>query len=94
MPNPNTPGAAVPRLAPLSFYSCNTEQTPLFSVNAGVPLLDALQEASNFLAGARAAAYSADEEGTGMAYSAAYLIHMAKAVIDAAIAGLDEGKQS
>lgn len=56
----------------------------LFSVRDGVPTEDALNQASTFLAAARTAAYEADENAD-LGYAAAYLIEMAKHLVDSAI---------
>ena len=70
----------------VAFFSCNPAQTNLFSVCPGVPATDALNMASSFLDVARDAAYGATDDGSGNSgCAAAYLIAMAKAVIDAVI---------
>lgn len=71
------------------FFSCNPQGTALFSVRPGVSSIDALQLASCFLTSARDAAYGATEHtDSSDVFAAAYLIDMAQAVVDAAIAGM------
>lgn len=78
----------VASVAQIRFHSCNAEQATLFSVNSGVPVTAALADASDFLACALDIAYSAEERGATFIYATAYLIEMAKAVVDAALAGM------
>lgn len=83
---PTTSGTSSPRrvTAQHPFFSCCPNGTALFSVRPDVSLDDALDLASCFLASARDAAYEvADASGGSSAFSAAYLIEMAKAVVDA-----------
>lgn len=64
------------------FLNCSDQ--PLFRVNRGVPLAEALAQASNFLFLAKAfaidAAYATDTDRH--AWAAHYLASMSKAVID------------
>jgi hypothetical protein len=82
-------GAAAPvrktQLYP--FFSCNPARDALFAVREGVPALDALQQASCFLEAARDAAYSSasSDEPLNAMWATAYLVDVAKAVVDAAI---------
>ena len=67
----------------LSFFPCNRAQVNLFSVQAGVPVVDALETASAFLGVALdAVRKAADSSDFNSANAADYLITMAKAVID------------
>lgn len=71
------------------FFSCNPQGTALFSVRPGVSSIDALQIASCFLTSARDAAYSATAHtDSSDVFATAYLVEMAKSVVDAAIAGM------
>ncbi len=82
----NTQGTTVP----VSFFSCNSDQTNLFSVQPGVPVLNALQMASTFLSVAHGSACQADEScADNSGNAAAYLVTMAKAVIDSIIKGVE-----
>ena len=75
---------------PVSFFSCNSDQTNLFSVQAGVPVLNALQMASTFLDVARDSAYQAGVScDDNSANAAAHLVTMAKAVIDSVIESIE-----
>ena len=64
------------------FYEYSSSQKPLFSVMPGVPANGALEAASCFLAAARDCAYSGEQ---GITSAAAYLIEMAKAVVDSLV---------
>lgn len=72
------------------FFSCNSSQTPLFSVNTGVPAEDALAMVSCFLDDALTAMNQAEEVN----FAAHRLMTMAKAVLDATIQGIPESGQS
>ena len=72
------------------FFSCNSSQTPLFSVNTGVPAEDALAMVSCFLDDALTAMNQAEEVN----FAAHRLVTMAKAVLDATIQGIPESGQS
>ena len=71
-----------------AFFSCNPAQERLFSVRPGIPAEDALITASNFLDVARTCAYEGTET-ENLSSAAAYLIEMAKAVIDALAIGTE-----
>ncbi len=79
-----TPGLTTPTrvTSPLPFFPCNPSGDRLFSVRADVPLPDALEQASCLLAVARDATYQVAESLGSAAYGPAYLIEMAKAVVD------------
>jgi hypothetical protein len=70
------------------FFSCGEEGVSIFAVRAGVSSSDALEQASCFLATALAATYDVAELN-GAAYSPAYIIEMAKAIIDSVRRTLD-----
>lgn len=68
-----------------SFFTCASGRLlePIFSVREGIPIEDAMNLASCFLDVARDSAYeSADGKSSHQAHSAAYLIEMAKGIID------------
>lgn len=67
------------------FFPCNARQDPLFSVREGVPMGDALEQASCFLDSAQAIAYKTDEASTDLFHAAGYLIELAKGVVDATV---------
>jgi len=72
--------------AALDFFSCSPGQQNLFTVRSGVSTEAALSTASCFLDLARDCAF----EGEGnLSNAAAYLIEMAKAVIDSLVDGVD-----
>lgn len=75
------------------FLPCNHHQDMLFSVRAGVPVGDALEMASCFLAAAQdIAADAAQAVDGGRMWGAYYLIAMAKAAVDASVdAAIKEG---
>lgn len=66
------------------FFPSGIGDGKLFDVREGVPIPDALNQASCFLASAKTAAYEADENAD-FGYAAAYLIELAKALVDSAI---------
>lgn len=74
--------------ASFPFFSCNPAQTPLFSVNPGVPAEDALQMVQCFLDDALVA-MNQDEE---VNFAAQRLVMLAKAVLDATVNGLPESE--
>ena len=74
--------------ASFPFFSCNTDQTPLFSVNSGVPVENALEMVQCFLDDALVA-MSQDEE---VNFAAQRLVTLAKAVLDATVNGLPENQ--
>lgn len=72
------------------FFSANPQGDLLFSVRADIPATDALEQASCFLSAARSAVYEAAEGSARESmYGAAYLVDMAKAIVDSAILSLD-----
>lgn len=75
------------------FFSCNPAGDELFSVRPGMPVFDALEQASCFMAAARDATYqAADLVQSDSVSGAAYLIEMAKAVLDSAISAINQEK--
>lgn len=77
------------------FFSCNIRDDLLFSVRAGIPANDALEQASSFLAAAGSTVYQvAEKVGGESAYAAGYLVEMAKAIVDAAIIAIAEERNS
>jgi len=83
----SSPAAATPKrqTAGYPFFSCNTRQDKLFSVREGIPLEGALEQASLFLESAQAIAGIAEDVTPSVVYGAAYLIEMAKAIVDATV---------
>lgn len=61
-----------------------------FSVRENIPIEGLLEQASCLLASAKAAAYESDGKGGELSYASAYLLEMAKALVDAATSGLPE----
>ena len=78
----NQPGAT----DATGFYEYSSSQAKLFSVLPGVPADGALEAASCFLDVARDCAYSGEGNFSN---AAAYLIEMAKAVVDSLVSGTD-----
>ena len=68
------------------FYEYSSSQAKLFAVRAGVPADGALEAASNFLDVARDCAYQCEGNFSN---AAAYLIEMAKAVVDSLVRGTE-----
>lgn len=66
-----------------------TGTASLFTVQAGLPIVDALEQASNLLECVRSLSLTvATEMGNGgEAFAAQYLAEMAKALIDACVSG-------
>ena len=73
----------------LPFFPFNADGNPMFAVQKGVPLRDALEQASSFLSIASTAARDAgvknDDE---TAFTAAYLVDMSNALVNAVIASM------
>ncbi|MFA7243509.1 MAG: DUF3077 domain-containing protein [Sulfuricellaceae bacterium] len=67
------------------FFSCSPRKDKLFSVREGIPLEGALEQVSLFLDSAQAIAGIAEDVTPAVVYGAAYLIEMAKAVVDATV---------
>ena len=78
----NQPGAT----DATGFYEYSSSQAKLFSVLPGVPADGALEAASNFLDVARDCVYQCEGNFSN---AAAYLIEMAKAVVDSLVRGTD-----
>ncbi|MFA7241917.1 MAG: DUF3077 domain-containing protein [Sulfuricellaceae bacterium] len=83
----STPATTTPKCktADYPFFSCNTRKDKLFSVREGIPLEGALEQASLFLDSAQAITSNADDAVPEMIFGAAYLIELAKAVVDAIV---------
>jgi hypothetical protein len=72
------------------FFTCNANQDALFSVNAGLPADEALEQAACFLASALSVMNEAnvyDDSSSG--FAALYLVEMAQAVVNSAISKID-----
>lgn len=74
----------------------NPEPGTLFAVRPGVPMVAAMECASNILAAALGSATLAaqdyDGERSDALWSAVYLLEMAKALLDGTISGVIEAK--
>ena len=66
------------------FYRINAAGDLLFEVRSGIPVLDAMEMASCYMASARDVASMAMENPSGIA-GAYYLIELAKATLDSVI---------
>jgi len=90
-------GAPAPKrtTAKHPFFPCNPCGDLLFSVRADVPVSDALEQASCFLAAAKTAVYEAagDTQNENF-FGAAYLVEMSKAIVDAAILSINKEKRN
>lgn len=74
------------------FHSCTAEGDDLLAICEGVPLEQALERASSFLESAKGILCGAAEGGdSASVYGAAYLVDMAKAVVDSAAQSLQKG---
>lgn len=77
--------------AKIPFFSCG-DGAELFAVQAGIPSQKALDEASCFLSVARSIAYAtAEKKDPNTVYAIAYLLEMAKALVDAVEVSGDSG---
>lgn len=79
-----------PVTASHGFHSIS--ESPLFSVNPGMPLADALEHASNLMECVERLTLIIGSDGQGVphgvdAFAAHYLAEMAKALVDACAAG-------
>lgn len=74
--------------AALAFFSCNTAEESLFTVRPGVSAKNALTAASCFLDVARTCAYESTE-AENLSNAAAYLVEIAKAVVDSLTIGIE-----
>ncbi len=72
---------------------CLTEGTPLFTVNAGVPVAQALEQASVLLDGISHLVIN-DPLNDDERNSAHYLLQMADALVKASVNGLWEAQQA
>ncbi|MFA7239666.1 MAG: DUF3077 domain-containing protein [Sulfuricellaceae bacterium] len=82
-----SPATATPKhqTADYPFFSCSPQKDKLFSVREGIPQEGALEQASLFLESAQAIAGIAEDVTPAVVYGAAYLIEMAKAIVDATV---------
>ena len=68
------------------FFSCDPQQTPLFSVNGNISATSALEAASTFLSTANAAITAAAlDTDNSLAWAAQQLVEMAHAIVESAI---------
>lgn len=85
--------------APHRFIRCNSVGNLLFEVRGGIPLANALEQASCYMAAAKetasvVAGSAIDDDPAGALWAAFYLIEMAAAVVDSALnAALEEEKR-
>lgn len=79
-----TQGASAPRKTkPLPFFSSNADQSPLFTINEGVPFSAVLDNASCFMISAEAMALRAAEEcDNPEAWGCLYMVQIAAALIE------------
>lgn len=94
-----TPGASAPTPQRVTkhhrFFQVNLRGDLLFCVREDIPAANALEQASNFLDAAVAAVYQAAEASdTAVAYAAAYLTEMAKAIVDAAVIAIGQEQKT
>jgi len=76
-----------------AFFSLTPERRPLFAVQEGTPLLDGLEMASCILSSVLSAAYAYEGDTDTGQTAVAYLIEMAKGIVDASVeACLHEAK--
>ncbi|AMB83989.1 hypothetical protein AWM79_01155 [Pseudomonas agarici] len=68
----------------VTFGGCGADDLPLFRVNAGVPLVQALEQAPNLLYCAKHLAPDAamEPEAKRQAWASHYLCEMSKAIVD------------
>lgn len=77
---------------PVKFFNA-VGGKPLFSVCEGLPLEEAITQASTLLSTAIQSAYTAaDNDDSQAAYSSAYVCEMAKAIIDSIALGIQKEK--
>ena len=81
---PDPPLSAFTTLGVVTFGDYGENEKPLFRVNAGMPLGEALEHASTLLYYAKKLAMEAamDVRGEQCAWAAHYLCEMGKAVVD------------
>ncbi|GAA0412644.1 hypothetical protein GCM10008969_39300 [Pseudomonas veronii subsp. inensis] len=81
---PDLPLSALTTLGVVTFGDYGENEKPLFRVNAGMPLNEALEHASTLLYYAKKLSMEAamDVRGEQYAWAAHYLCEMGKAVVD------------
>jgi hypothetical protein len=72
------------------FFKVNHQGDTLFQVSPGIPMLDALEQASCFLESSYAV-FSNNLEPNDMDFAAAHLIKMAKALVDSVTSSIAKG---
>ncbi len=77
-----------------TFHTINPAGDEIFSVNEGLPIVEALEEVSTLLSVALPVVYGVAENSDSDAYAAVYLVKMAKAVIDSVVSGMPIGGMS
>ena len=89
-----TPRAAARTAKPFTFFSYNADDTPLFSVNEGVPLETLLEHAQCFMKSVESSVlHAAQEVDHPSAWAAHYLAQVASALIESMQCTLAEEKR-
>ncbi|MCY1403508.1 hypothetical protein D9M71_186920 [compost metagenome] len=96
-PSPNPPQPSTPVTQPLSFGHCPGSNL-LFSIRADIPVDEALVHASDHLTCATATAFEVADncpsELRSLARSVIHQLDVAKALVEASIAGINERTSS
>ena len=91
-----SPSPLMPTVGGATFGKCNAQDQRLFSVNAGVSSLDALEHASQLMNCVNTLSFmgAVDDgnEATAMRWASHYLSEMAKALIDDVTLGLQHAQ--
>lgn len=91
MADTKTPGAGKRQTSELPFFACSPESPALFTVRAGVPLMDALNQASAIFSSVEFIIRDAAAEfDTPQLWGASYLAEVASAVLQSAISALNQ----
>ena len=91
-----SPSPLMPTVGGATFGKCNAQDQRLFSVNAGVSSLDALEHASQLMNCVNTFLFMGvvddGNEATAMRWASHYLSEMAKALIDDVTLGLQDAQ--
>ena len=91
-----SPSPLLPTVGGATFGKCNAQDQRLFSVNAGVSSVDALEHASLLMNCVNALSFMGaiddGHEATVMRWASHYLSEMAKALIDDVTLGLQHAR--
>jgi len=96
-PDPSAPSALAPRTVSTLFHPCNADRQPLFAVQPGVPVADALDSAYCLLDVAEE--LTAHLSGTDhqrreqVGHACACLVEMAKATVRACVEGIEAARR-